>query len=143
VKRIAIALVTVVALTGAVNAAPTCHQKIALSGTEFSTPVYKLKDKVKKMVKTQALDMISSSDADRDNKAKAYVYEVSTVTAKLLKATITDDFRDMASNVVDSIVTGYDNLDKYTKDEVARNNAKAYNLDSAAQTVITGFFACK
>ena len=137
------ALVVAILVSGAAHAAPTCHQKVAMSGQDFFQPVYKLKDKVSKMVKPQALDLIASTDADREDKAKAYVDAVASTTAKLLKTTLNDDFNDMSSHVWASVVKDFDNYDKFTQDVVSNNNVKASRIGTAAQTVITGFFACK
>ena len=49
------------------------------------------------MVKPQALELISSTAGDRDEKANAYVDAVATTTAKLLKTSVTDDLKEMAS----------------------------------------------
>ena len=43
------------------------------------------------MVKPQALELISSTAGDRDEKANAYVDAVATTTAELLKTSVTDD----------------------------------------------------
>ena len=89
------------------------------------------------------MDLISSTDADRDDKAKAYTDAVANTTAKLLKTTLNDDFNDMASQVTASLVKDFDDYDKYTKDVVSNNNVKAHRIGTATQTILTGFFACK
>ena len=45
----------------------------------------KLSERVSKMVKPQALELISSTAGDRDEKANAYVDAVATTTAELLR----------------------------------------------------------
>ena len=95
------------------------------------------------MVKPQALELISSTAGDRDEKANAYVDAVATTTAELLKTSVTDDLKEMASQVTDNLTHEYDNADKYTKDAVSNNGLKASYLSTATMTVIKGFFACK
>jgi hypothetical protein len=76
------------------------------------------------MVKPQALELISSTAGDRDEKANAYVDAVATTTAKLLKTSVTDDLKEMASQVTDNLTHDYDNADKYTKDAVSNKASR-------------------
>ena len=137
------AVVFAVLVSGAAYAAPTCHQKVTLSQQDYFAAVFKLGQSVSKMVKPQALDLISSAADERDEKVAAYLGAVAAMIAKTLKTTVTDDIRDLTSEVSDHLIKDYDNDDKYIKDAVSKNNVKVSQLDLAMRTVITGFFACK
>lgn len=129
--------------SGAAHAAPTCHQKVAVTKDNYFSSAFKLSSKIKKMTQAQALDLISSTADDRDDKATAFATAVADATAKTLKTTVNDDIKGLLSDVSDSLFKDYKISDQFTKDAVANNGVKALYISNATMTIITGFFVCK
>ena len=60
-KRIAIALCAVFALTGSAHAVPTCHQRVVMVPSKLASNSFTVNQKVSDMVTDPALDFISAT----------------------------------------------------------------------------------
>ena len=130
-------------LTGAANAAPTCHQKVAVVGMTNFDKVLPIVNKINPLINDSALTLISSTSDDRADAASDFTASVVTAIRTVTKTNKGGDaISSLTTQIADSLVTNLDTSDRFTPDMVARNNVKAMHISLAVNAIVSGYLIC-
>ena len=145
-RKIAIALATVAALTGAAHAdGMSCISRMVVNISENQAAYAKTEPKVMAKIKNELKAVLASvNDADRDSKIKAFMDNVSVATAEVLKHDSNSDIDGAVALAYNSTVNTIAFIEQNAKNPASPNilASKKGQVTAAITQVIYYHLSC-